>query len=218
VPPNKGVLVRAVEKGTPGASAGLKAGDVIVKVNNEDIHDMADWKRSLNGKGKLSVTVVRDKREQNLQMNLPPNTSGLKDWDSFEQDMQELAAEMQLLGPEFERNAREMAKLDPKQFDEIRRQAEEAARTVTPQMQKQAERMSKQMAKMTPEMTLKVRELTDAMMPNAEQMSKMARDMAEQWKLNSPELRKQMQEFEKQMEEQQREWEKNFEWSTPKQL
>jgi polyhydroxyalkanoate synthesis regulator phasin len=56
------------------------------------------------------------------------------------------------------------------------------------------------------------------MMPNAEQMSKMARDTAEQWKLNSPELRKQMQEFEKQMEEQQREWEKNFEWSTPKQL
>ena len=70
VPPNKGVLVRSVEKGTPGASAGLKAGDVIVKVNNETIHDMADWKRALNGKGKLSVTVVRDKREQNLQMTL----------------------------------------------------------------------------------------------------------------------------------------------------
>ena len=97
VPPNKGVLVRAVEKGTPGASAGLKAGDVIVKVNNETIHDMADWKRALNGKGKLSVTVVRDKREQNVQMTLPPNTSELKygDWESFEQDMQAFAAEMQ---------------------------------------------------------------------------------------------------------------------------
>ena len=75
VPPNKGVLVRVGgEEAAPGASAGLKAGDVIVKVNNETIHDMADWKRALNGKGKLSVTIVRDKREQNLQMNLAGRT------------------------------------------------------------------------------------------------------------------------------------------------
>ncbi len=256
VPPNNGVLVRSVEKGTPGASAGLKAGDVIVKVNNETIRDMADWKRALSGKGKLSVTVVRDKREQNLQMTLPPNTSELRggDWDSFAQDVQALTAEMQKLAPEFERNAREMAKLNPEQIEEIRRQAEasartmtpemkkrvgeieknaekmgkqaqEASRTMTPEMKKQVEEManqaaqiSKDMAKMTPEMQRQVRELTESMMPSAEQMSKMARDMAEQWKLNEPEFQKQMQEFKKQMEEQQREWQKNFKWSSPKQL
>ena len=227
VPPNKGVLVRSIENGSPGAAAGLKAGDVIVKVNNETIRDMADWKRALSGKGALSLTVVRDKREQTIQMNLPPKSSELKsgDWDSFELDMQGLAAEMQALRPEIERNAREMAKLDPHQIEEIRRQAEDAARMVTPEMQKQAAEMQKeakqlseQMAKMTPEMQRQVRELTETMMPNAEQMSKMARDMAEQWKLNEPEFQKQMQEFKKQMEEQQREWQKNFKWSNPKQL
>ena len=227
VPPNKGVLVRSIENGSPGASAGLKAGDVIVRVNNETIRDMADWKRALSGKGKLSLTVVRDKREQNLQMNLPPNSSELKggDWDSFGQDMQALAVEMQELAPEIERNAREMAKLDPKQIEEIRRQAEEAAQTVTPQMQKQvlemqkqAEQLGKQMAKMTPEMERQIRDLTKSMMPTAEQMNKLAHDMAEEWKLNEPEFQKQMQEFEKQMEKNQIEWQKDFRWSSPKQL
>jgi serine protease Do len=227
VPPNKGVLVRSIENGSAGARAGLKAGDVIVRVNNETIRDMADWKRALNGKGKLSLSVVRDKREQSLEMNLPPNSSELKggDWDSFEQDMQALAVEMQRLAPEIERNAREMAKLDPKQIEEIRRQADEATRAVTPQMQKravelqkQAEQMSKEMATMTPEMQRQMRELTKSIMPSAAEMNKMARDMAEQWKLNEPEFQKQMQEFKKQMEEQQREWQKNFKWSNPKQL
>ena len=47
MPQNKGVLVRSVEKGSPGAAAGIKAGDVIVRVNNETVHDMADWRRAL---------------------------------------------------------------------------------------------------------------------------------------------------------------------------
>ncbi len=225
VPPNKGVLVRSVEKNSAGASAGMKAGDVIVKVNNETIHDMADWKRALGSKGTLNVTIVRDKREQSLQMNLPANTSELKDgdWESFEQDLQALSVEMQKLGPELERNARQMAKLNPEQVDEIRRQAEASVRTMTPEMKKQVEeiqknaaQMSKDMAKMTPEMTQRVRELTNAMMPSAEQMNKLAHDMAEQWKAQEPEFQQQMQELKKELEREMREW--NFKGSNPRQM
>lgn len=192
VPPNKGVLVRSVEKGSPGASAGLKAGDVIVKVNEEVIHDMADWKRALNGKGKLSLSIVRDKREQSVQMSLPPNTSELKDgnWESFDQDMQALSVEMEQLGPEFERDAREMAKLNPEQIEEIRRQAEASVRTMTPEMKKQvqeiqknAEQMSKQAVQagrtMTPEMKKQVEVMANQAAQMSKNMAKVTPEMAQ---------------------------------------
>ena len=182
VPPNKGVLVRSVEKGSAGAAAGLKAGDVIVRVNDETIHDMADWKRALNGKGKLSLVVVRDKKEQSLQMSLPTNSSELKDgdWDSFERDMQALSIEMQQLGPEFERDAQEMAKLDSQQFDEIHRQAEASARTVTPEMKKQAQEMRKQAEQMRKEAEKAGRTMTPEMKRQAQELHKEAAQMEKQ--------------------------------------
>ena len=71
VPENRGVLVRSVDKASPGALAGLKAGDVIVKVNNEIIHDVADWRRALRGQnGKVALGIVRDKKEQVLTISL----------------------------------------------------------------------------------------------------------------------------------------------------
>ena len=72
VPAGRGVLVRSVEKGSPADAAGLRAGDVIVKLNNETVHDMADWRRAMRLKaGQISVTVVRDKHEQTVVMHLP---------------------------------------------------------------------------------------------------------------------------------------------------
>ena len=132
VPQNKGVLVRSVEKGGPGAAAGLRAGDVIVRVNNETVHDIADWRRVLKANsGKVTLGIVRDKREQTVEMVLPANTSEWKgeDWDGLDPDTRALVEEMQKLGPEFAKNAHEMsalAQLDQKQIDEINRQAQAA--------------------------------------------------------------------------------------------
>jgi membrane-associated protease RseP (regulator of RpoE activity) len=68
-----GVLVRSVEKGSRGEKAGFRAGDVIVKVNDEAVHDTSDFThavRSREGKS-VSVGVIRDKKEQNLNLTLP---------------------------------------------------------------------------------------------------------------------------------------------------
>jgi serine protease Do len=69
----EGMLVRSVQKGSAAESAGLRAGDVITKVGDQKISDNSDWREALrNGKnGKISVTVVRDKRELTLSMSVP---------------------------------------------------------------------------------------------------------------------------------------------------
>jgi serine protease Do len=43
----KGVLVRSVEKGSRGEKAGFRAGDVVVKVNNQPVHDTSDFTHAL---------------------------------------------------------------------------------------------------------------------------------------------------------------------------
>lgn len=68
-----GVLVRAVEKGSHAEKAGFRAGDVIVKINDQPVHDTSDFThavRSRNGNN-VSVSVMRDKREQNLNLSMP---------------------------------------------------------------------------------------------------------------------------------------------------
>ena len=71
-----GVLVRAVEKGSRAEKAGFHAGDVIVKVNDQPVHDTSDFThavRSRNGSSGsgFNVGVIREKKEQNLNLTLP---------------------------------------------------------------------------------------------------------------------------------------------------
>jgi serine protease Do len=69
----EGLLVRSVQKGSAADSAGLRAGDVIVRVGDQKISDNSDWSEALrNAKdGKVSVVVVRDKKEQTLTLTVP---------------------------------------------------------------------------------------------------------------------------------------------------
>ena len=79
----EGMLVRSVQKGSLAETAGLRAGDVIVKVGDHKITDNADWREALrnNKEGKVSVVIVRDKKEQSLSMAVPvpkgPDSSAL---------------------------------------------------------------------------------------------------------------------------------------------
>jgi len=68
-----GVLVRAVEKGSRAEKAGFRAGDVIVKINDQPVHDTGDFTHAVRSRtgSAVSVGVIRDKREQNLNLTLP---------------------------------------------------------------------------------------------------------------------------------------------------
>ena len=62
-----GVLVTAVDEGTPGKAAGLKAGDVITKINGAVVRDSNDLRRKLaEASGETKITIVRDRKEQTL--------------------------------------------------------------------------------------------------------------------------------------------------------
>src|SRR5262245_30043432 len=53
----QGVLVKSVEKGTAAETAGLKAGDVIVRIEKDRIDDRGDWKLALRSYAGSKVTL-----------------------------------------------------------------------------------------------------------------------------------------------------------------
>jgi serine protease Do len=75
-----GVLVRSVRKGSAAEKAGIKAGDVITKVDDSHVAASGDITRTLRGlKGKKSscvVTVVRNKKEMPITVTLEPSPVG----------------------------------------------------------------------------------------------------------------------------------------------
>jgi len=68
----RGVLVQSVNPNTPAARAGLKAGDVVTKVNGIPVtlpHEITGIVR-LSGKRSISFTVVRNKKEMTLNVEI----------------------------------------------------------------------------------------------------------------------------------------------------
>jgi S1-C subfamily serine protease len=66
-----GLLVENVDYQSPASRAGLKAGDVVVKVESQQMTSKGDWVKALrNHRGHLvQVTVMRNKQEQVLTMS-----------------------------------------------------------------------------------------------------------------------------------------------------
>ncbi len=75
-----GVLVKSVVNGSPAEKAGIKTGDVIVKVDDAKIANAEDITRALrsvgNGKTTCLVTVVRGKKETPITVTLEARTGG----------------------------------------------------------------------------------------------------------------------------------------------
>ena len=70
----EGVLVRSVEKDSPADKAGMKAGDVIVKVDEEKIIRTGDISNALRhsaDKKTIPVQVVRNRKEMTVNLEMP---------------------------------------------------------------------------------------------------------------------------------------------------
>ncbi|HTZ81947.1 MAG TPA: PDZ domain-containing protein [Candidatus Acidoferrales bacterium] len=152
-----GVLVRSVEKGSRAERAGFHAGDVIVKVNDQAIHDTSDFShavRSRNGNS-VNVAVMRDKKEQNLTLSLPAHkdSSDLYEEESFSgqpwaeaQSAFELSKanvqdEIAKLRPELEAAAENSRKQAEQIREELRREEKEFRQ----ETEEQREQMQKNM-------------------------------------------------------------------------
>jgi len=159
---SNGVLVRNVEKGSRAEKAGLRAGDVIVKVNDQSVHDTSDFMHAVRSRNANSVklVVMRDRKEQNLNLVLPErkDTGDLWNEESFESDplfqaqsalaLNEWRDQIAKLRPEFELAARQQAENARKMAEDIRKSACAQARQFREQAEKQQEEFRKQQEKL----------------------------------------------------------------------
>ncbi|MGH9668728.1 MAG: PDZ domain-containing protein [Terriglobales bacterium] len=108
----EGVLVRSVEKGSPAEAAGFKAGDIIVRVEQDKVADRSDWRSTMRShrSGKVSVGIIRDRKEQTLSLVLPETKEQSSVWhieapdmEELDNDLEEMDIEINRLGPGLER-------------------------------------------------------------------------------------------------------------------
>src|SRR5215475_4138883 len=137
-----GVLVRSVEKGSRAEQAGFRAGDVIVKVNGSAVNDCTDFTRVIRERkeSKSAVTIMRDRKEQNLTLTLPEpkRTGSVQDCELLSRDecmdtlksevyaIPELAtAEIKRLQPKLERQKKQLKKEMQKHGEELKKEMQE---------------------------------------------------------------------------------------------
>lgn len=67
---NAGLLVRSVEANSPAEEAGLRAGDVVVQVNQVPVTTGSEWTKTIHqNRGRaVGLRVLRDRHEQNMTM------------------------------------------------------------------------------------------------------------------------------------------------------
>ena len=96
-PNGRGLLVTSVEKNSSAESAGLKAGDVIVKVDNERVTDISDWRMAVRNKSGQSLTlgIIREKREQTVTLKVPERGSNDSSFYFAGPDMETLMSQIQ---------------------------------------------------------------------------------------------------------------------------
>jgi serine protease Do len=168
----KGVLIRSVEKGSRADKAGFRAGDVIVRVDDQTIHDTSDFTHALRSRNATSVKVgvIRDKKEQTITLTLPErNDTGdifeesldLPDTDAEANiDLSELQTELADMGPQLElaiQESQEVRKQLPQIQAEARRATEEARKELCTH-QKEMRKAQKEMRQHTREMQRQLQE------------------------------------------------------------
>jgi membrane-associated protease RseP (regulator of RpoE activity) len=138
------VLIRSVEKGGAAEKAGLKAGDVIVRVDNEKLTDRSDLRHALakySDGGKLSLGIVRDKREQNVVVDLPKASGSGNSWRIIDLD------EIRVLRDDLE-----------DLMDQVEPQTQKARETAALKVRQETRQLRQEMQRMKAETKKSVRE------------------------------------------------------------
>jgi serine protease Do len=87
----EGVLVRSVTKGSAAENAGLKAGDVIIKIDGEAVPSPRNITPLLRKSGKnVTVTVMRNHKEITLNVKLAQNLQRFDDSPAFRPESREI--------------------------------------------------------------------------------------------------------------------------------
>jgi hypothetical protein len=204
----KGVLVRSVEKGSRADKSGFRAGDIIVRVNEQTVHDTSDFSHALRStsKGTVNVGIIREKKEQNLTLSLPERKdSGELLEETYEGPDVEASVESQLartnelaqLQPQMQyaiqESRRELDKIRP-EIENAQRQAREAVERQRPQIERAMREAQAASQKMQHELCSHQRELQ-------EQMQKMQRNWQKDWQKQSEGWHRQSEEWQKQSEQ-----------------
>jgi serine protease Do len=146
----EGVLVRSVEKGSPAETAGFRAGDVIIQVQDEKVVDASDFRRALRkqkGGTTVPVRVVREKREQQLSLSVPEGRGGETSFNfdvDFDFDSEQLRLELERLGPELERMRPELERLAAELSAQTAHELRKATAEVEKAMRQAADEMERQ--------------------------------------------------------------------------
>jgi serine protease Do len=150
-----GVLVRSVEKGSRAEKAGFRAGDVIVRVGKDPVHDSGDFSHALQAnrsRGSVTVGVIRDKKQQNINLSLPERkqSGDLFPEESFQAPdididaragLSEISTQIAKLRPEIELAVREAQRT----AESFKKRACDEQKEQLQQMQKQRRELEKQM-------------------------------------------------------------------------
>jgi len=179
-----GVLVRSVEKGSRAEQAGLRAGDVIVKVGGSKVNDSSDFTRLLRERTstKAELTILRDKKEQQITLTMPEprHTGSVKQSDAcLDLDADSACAEIR----DEIASALPVVTADLRQ---IRPEMEKMQKDIQKNLQPQIEKMQKQ--------------ISQELLSHQDQWKKQMRKMQQDLKKQKEELKLQMKEWEKKAE------------------
>jgi membrane-associated protease RseP (regulator of RpoE activity) len=185
--------VRSVEKGSRGEKAGFRAGDVVVKVNSQPVHDTSDFTHALrsSASGTAAVTVMRDKKEQNLTLTLPEkkDTGSMQQEDTF--DIRNFTAQTE----QAISRASQIAQLAPsiEEAQRVQEQAEscqqERQKELQQELQDQQEEMREQAQERQQQLRQELQERQDELQDQAQEMQERQQELQEQQQERQEEIR-----------------------------